>query len=104
MKTIRVFAYNQMVIGLVFMDIIRILCVLRTRQGGGGGGCLSPGSGSVDNDEISVQLSLVTAHCSQDREGLLRAALGARQPGTLIIFSLYLDPPSSVPSGACTVQ
>ena len=40
-----------MIIGLVFIDIIRILCVLRTRQGGGEvEGVSRQGLGSVDND------------------------------------------------------
>ena len=44
-KTLPSSPTNQMIISLVFIDIIRILCVLRAGQGGGGGGCVSPGSG-----------------------------------------------------------
>ena len=81
-----------MVIGLVFMDIIRILCVLRTRQGGGGGGCLSPGSGSVDNDKISVQLSLRAAHRTGRVYCELHLEPDSRGPSLYSPYILILPP------------
>ena len=76
--------------------------MLRTRRAGGRWRvCLARVWG-----QLIMTRYLFSCHCPllTGQGGFTESCTGARQQEPLIIFSLYLDPPSSVPSGARTIN
>ena len=68
------------------------MCSGHGRAGEVEGGCVSPGSGSVDNDKISVQLSLRAAHRTGRVYCELHLEPDSRGPSLYSLYILILPP------------